>query len=200
MTPEEEAEGVAAFWDNAHQKGSTTRLGNTEAHQYTEYFSKVGPFAQDLASATAVLDVGPGFAAYLRSIEGKDRHAIDVSDVSRKRVEKMGVTAHEPGKVPAGIADLATCLSVIQHCMRPAAEMIFSDVFRALRQGGAFYLNGIFRGPVTSHTQRCLRAGRCSYPAEVAKEIAEAAGFTLSSEHVYRLGSTGVWILRCVKP
>jgi hypothetical protein len=193
------AEGVKEFWDESHRKGSPTRLGRTEAHEYSEYFSKVGPFPQDLAVAQVLLDVGPGLGAYLREHQGRERHAIDVSEVSRTRAEGLGATAHAPGEIGAVGADLATCLSVIQHCRPPAAELVFADVARALRKGGKFYVNGITGGHHSSVPARLVSAGRCSYTPEGAVAMAENAGFKVAGKHVYKLGSTGVWILYLLK-
>jgi SAM-dependent methyltransferase len=192
------ASGVKTFWDDAHRKGSSTRLGLTKAHQYGDYFSKVGPFGVDLNNARSVLDVGPGLGNYMRSVEGKERHAIDVSQVSRERMEGMGVKAYCPGEIGAGVADLATCLSVIQHCTREASDLVFADVARALRPGGKFYLNGICGGHGSSNPTRLVTGGRCSYSPAEACELAERHGFVVTEQHVYSSGR--VWILYLTKP
>jgi 2-polyprenyl-3-methyl-5-hydroxy-6-metoxy-1,4-benzoquinol methylase len=193
--------GVQKFWDEAHRKGSPTRLGLTEAHQYGEYFSKAGPFGVDFNNALGFLDVGPGLGAYMRSIpEGKDRHAIDVSRVSRLRMEELGVKAYKPGEIGVGVADLATCLSVIQHCTKEASDLIFADVARALRPGGKFYLNGICGGHASSHPTRLVTSGRCSYTPAEACALAERHGFEVLEQHVYKGGSTTIWILYLTKP
>lgn len=200
MTDEVWDAGVREFWDHAHSRGSTTRLGNTKAHQYTDYFSKAGPFAEDLLNADSVLDIGPGFGDYLRSATDKDRHAIDVSKVSRERVEGMGVTAYAPGEIGEEVVDLVTCLSVVQHCNLEAVELLFADAFRALRPKGHFYLNGVHGGHSSSDPRKLLSAGRCSHSLDDVRELAELQGFQVVATHAYSLGSTGVWILYLAKP
>jgi hypothetical protein len=191
---------VEEFWDEVHGKASVLHLGNTPASRYTEYFSQAGPFEEDLAAAASVIDIGPGFYNYLASLEGKERHAVDVSEVSREKGRAMGVEVYAPGEVGADVSDLATCLSVVQHCDRGAVETIMSDAYRALRPGGRFYLNGVDGSRNGTPPEVLLRKGKFGYAPDEACAMAEEAGFGVHRKHVYKLGPLGVWILCLEKP
>jgi len=189
------SEHVLEFWEGVHKRGSNVHIGNTQAADYATYFSKAGPFAKDLAAAQSVLDIGPGFGRYLAAAQGKSKRAIDVSRLARERVRGMGVVAHAPGEIPAGVSDLATCLSVIQHCAEEAVGVIMSDSARALRSGGRFYLNGVHGGHHTPSPEGRLHGARFSYSLDYMKELAGQNGFSVIGEHSYRVGALGVWIL-----
>lgn len=193
-------EHVLKFWEHVHRRGSNVHLGNTHAKDYTSYFTQAGPFAADLKRARAVLDIGPGFGRFLVSQAAKECHAIDVSEVSRKRSEEQGATAHAPGKIGSGLADLVTCLSVVQHCDEPAFKTILADASRALRPGGVFYLNGVHGGHHTPSPEGKLSGGRFSYSPARVRELAAEYGLGVEGEHVYRLGALEVWIFRLAKP
>jgi hypothetical protein len=107
----------------------------------------------------------------------------------------MGVEAHAPGEVPADVSDLATCLSVIQHCAEEAVDVIMSDAARALRSGGRFYLNGVHGGHHTPSPEGRLSGARFSHSLDFMKKLAAKKGFSVVGEHDYRVGALGVWIL-----
>jgi len=193
-------EHVLNFWEHVHRRGSNVHIGGTQARDYTTYFSQAGPFAKDLERASGVLDIGPGFGRFLLSQPSKARHAIDVSEVSRRRSEEQGATAHAPGKIGASLVDLAACLSVVQHCDEPSFRIILSDAFRALRSGGVFYLNGIHGGHHTPSPEGKLSGGRFSHTPARVRELATESGFDVQGEHVYRLGAIEVWVFRLAKP
>jgi SAM-dependent methyltransferase len=186
---------VLAFWEGVHKRGSVVHLGATTAQDYSDYFSKAGHFPADLAAASSVLDIGPGHFNYLNALAHKERHAVDVSALCRDKARTFGVEAYAPGEIGAGVADLATCLSVIQHCEVGAVEVIFADTARALRKGGRFYLNGIHGGHHTPSPEGLLSGGRCSHSLDCMREIAERHGFAVNGEHFYRAGALGIWIL-----
>jgi predicted methyltransferase len=139
---------------------------------------------------------------YLASLENKARHAIDVSGVSRDKARALGALAYAPGEITAVGTDLATCLSVIQHCNRDSVKVIFADAFRALRQGGHFYVNGVQAGAGTNDGDQweLLRRARFSHSLEVSSGIAEEAGFKVHGVHTHKVGSLHVWVLCLVKP
>ena len=191
---------VEDFWDGVHRRGSVVHLGGTKAEDYTSYFGKAGPFAEDFAKAGAVLDIGPGLCRYLEACKGKWRHAIEVSSVGRERVNSAGASAYEPGKVPADLSDLTTCLSVIQHCDELSTKVLIQDAARATRSGGRFYLNGVEGGHHTPSQEGLLYGGRFSYGVERMLEIAKGNGFTEFGREVYKLGALTVWILCLDRP
>lgn len=189
MTPED-------YWDKAHAQNSLTQLGRGSVENQYDYWSRVGPFLEDLDSAASVLDVGPGLGRYLAAQEGKDRYAIDVSEVSRLRMRDMGVAAYAPGDIGGFDIDLATCLSVVQHCDKRAVEIILSDVARALRVRGRFYVNGLDVGHDNSGDPAVLmRRARFSYKVAAMCAMADDYGFAVVNEHSYGHGSFSVWIL-----
>lgn len=190
---------VREFWDVSHKRGSTLRLGRTSAAEHADYFGRVGPFAEDLHAAKAVLDVGPGFGFFLASLEGKKAYAIDVSSVSRDRVRAMGVQAFGPGEIGSSLVELATCLSVVQHCDEPAVGLILDDVARALVTGGSFYVNGVCGGHCRPTKEGLLGGGRFRNEADRVIELAKSRRMSVSGDHRYRLGAVGVWILRFTK-
>jgi SAM-dependent methyltransferase len=183
------------FWDKAHQRGSGPHVRPKGPHRYTEYFELAGPFQEDVNASSAVLDIGPGMGQFLDSLEGKEKYAIDVSSVSRERTRRMGGQAFEPGKIGAGVVDLATCLSVVQHCDLEASRLIFSDASRALRPGGLFYLNAI-HGVSKGEPMSLLSRGRFAHDLD---ELIELAGFSVAGKHTHRVGNAHFWILRLVK-
>jgi 2-polyprenyl-3-methyl-5-hydroxy-6-metoxy-1,4-benzoquinol methylase len=193
-------EHVLNFWEHVHRRGSNVHIGNTHAKDYTSYFTQAGPFAADLKRAKAVLDIGPGFGRFIEALPAKECHAIDVSEVSRKRSESQGAIAHAPGKIGAGLVDLVTCLSVVQHCDESAFKVILSDAARALRPGGRFYLNGVHGGHHTPSPEGRLSGGRFSYSPARARELAAENGLSVVGENVYRLGALEVWVLCLGKP
>jgi SAM-dependent methyltransferase len=191
---------VQEFWEGVHKRGASVHIGNTQAEDYTTYFSQAGPFVSDLERSKAVLDIGPGFCRFLDALKGKARLAVDVAETSRDRARGVGAEAFAPGDVGAGVADLVTCLSVIQHCDEPSTKVILADAARALRSGGAFYLNGVFGGHHTPSPEGLLHGGRFSYSPDRMRELLQESGLAVDGEHVYKIGALTVWIFRAIKP
>ena len=195
------SETTVQYWDAAFRKNSGVSLGNTQAHEYADYFQKLETFAADFQDAESILDIGPGFGHFLAKHESKERYAIEVSPVGRKKIEALGVTVFAPKKVEEEIVDIVTCLSVVQHCSKDEVEVIFKDAAKALKDGGTFYVNGVDTGFDNDAAEKSFlrRRSRFSYSPQEIEALAKKNKLTVSKKMVYRLGRMNVWIFRLKK-
>jgi SAM-dependent methyltransferase len=175
--------GILEFWNTVHAGQLTEHLGDTSRSDYVDFLSGVGDFKGQLASANTVLDYGPGKANFLMSIPRSIRRcAIDISPVARQRLIVHGVEAYPPGggseEMIEGQIDLATCISVVQHCTEPTVRFILQDIANALRVGGHLYMNGIVEiKSATDDIESKMRHGRSGHA--LASVIAAARVFGL---------------------
>jgi SAM-dependent methyltransferase len=184
--------GILEFWNTVHAGQLTEHLGDTSRSDYVDFLSNVGDFRSHLASANTVLDYGPGKANFLMSIPSSVRRfAIDISPVARQRLIVHGIEAYPPGggseEMLEGQIDLATCISVVQHCTEPTVRFILQDIANALRIGGHLYMNGIVEiRETTDDIESKMRHGRSGHT--LANVIAAARIFGLdhigSAEYV----------------
>ena len=184
------------FWDSKHRINSGSGLGRSTAQQYIDYFNKVGPFAEDLEDAESIIDIGPGLCNFLNAYPMKERYGVDISSVGRQKMESHGIKAYAPGQAPEEIADLATCLSVIQHCTADQVEAILFDIATALKPGGVFYANGVYTGCENADESSLLKRARFSHSLDFIREICEEYGLAITDEHPYKGHGMQIWIIR----
>ena len=132
-------------WDEAHRTRSRPLLGYTTADDYHALFNQVGSFTPQVQRAQQVLEVGPGLGSFLASLQPEQRLALEVSEVNKAKLRTAGVRIWGDSPVPE-YADVAVCLSVLQHCDEDQARVIFAKVAAALRccwSWGPFYVNAV---------------------------------------------------------
>lgn len=200
------------FWDRIHQLQHLPMLGETTFEEYLDYLGTVGPVAAELAEAKAVLDVGPGLGNFLRGLPPHvtSRHGIEASVENRiKLLTEDGIASWAPGDLSAVKSqdsilkcDLATCISVFQHCNAAMVLTLLKDVHSALREGGAFYANGIVNEATRTLSDDENKAGGShSHDLGEMSRLAQAAGLTVTGTHSYDHPAIhiGVWVARMVK-
>ena len=200
---------MQGFWDDVHRTRWVPSLGETTFDEYVEYLSGAGPFREELADAQAVLDVGPGFGKFLAGCQelGKRCFAVEISAENRTTLGLRGVLSWAPGEFARSNAainmDVATCISVMQHCNEAMVLTLLRDVYAALRSDGVFYANGIINHQMRTQTDaENTRGGSHSYTLHDIQRMATAAGLVLagSKQYPHPDFNIDVWIARMVKP
>ncbi|MBU1767869.1 MAG: hypothetical protein KJ648_07195 [Candidatus Omnitrophica bacterium] len=135
----------AIDWDEAHRTRSQTLLGYTTADDYHALFNQVGDFTLQVQRARQVLEVGPGLGSFLASLQPEQRLALEISEVNKAKLRASRICLMGDFPVPE-YADVAVCLSVLQHCDESQARVIFTKVAGALMRSvgwGPFYANAV---------------------------------------------------------
>ncbi len=89
---------------------------------------------------SVVLDLGAGYCTFINNIKAKEKHALDVSEVTRKHADK-GVKVHCRSCVNMSIFktsyfDVIFASNIFEHLPKDDFEKCLAEVRRVLKKGG----------------------------------------------------------------
>ena len=161
-------DNVEKYWDEKHTAMDPACLSSGTIDGLARCFTG-SDICATVKSARTVLDIGPGLGRVLGELpDSIAKYAVEVSPAGRARLAAEGVTCFSPYDEPRALeADVAWCVSVIQHCDDAAFARTLEWAGTALREGGRFYLQGVLDDAVATDADR-LAAGRFSHAAPIA--------------------------------
>ena len=171
---------IKKFWDNKHTQNHKGSLSGCQ-YQETVDFLQV---ADRLKEPCTVLEIGVGLGYVTQGLKdhGHSVHALELSDVGRKRVrwicEKIYSLA-DP--LPPNFFDVILCNNVVQHVPTKTLKVEMKEVVNSLKPDGVmsieFVGDGVSEDLGDNPTMKMLACGRlCRSEGFMTRLFAECGG------------------------
>jgi len=160
-----------SFRDDVHQKEIVASIGDGNFDVATRGFKNTDDFYEKFQNSMAYLDIGPGFGQAIFESNAPAKGVADISMTAIRKIQEKdpeieGYSISEPP--PTSKYDLATCISVAQHCDADALRNLMNFSYVALQSGGTLWIEGICApdGSNSGHNIKNTKTGHHMWNSE----------------------------------